>query len=84
MKIVIIGGGAAGMMAACHAAAPEHHVTVLERNSRCGIKLNLTGKGRCNLTNYCDVNTLVDNTLRGGKFLYSAYSALPAGYNGIF
>ena len=63
------------MMAACHAAAPERQITVLERNTRCGVKLNLTGKGRCNLTNNCDVNTLVENTLRGGKFLYSAYSA---------
>ena len=49
----IIGGGAAGLMAAIHAARMGVAVTVLERNERCGRKLAITGKGRCNVTNHC-------------------------------
>ncbi len=74
MNIAIIGGGAAGMMAACAAAEYGASVTVFERNRRCGIKLNLTGKGRCNLTNDCGVEQLIQNVPRNGKFLYSAFS----------
>lgn len=49
--IVVIGGGAAGLMAAAHAAGKDCRVAVLEKNSRCGRKLLITGKGRCNITN---------------------------------
>ena len=50
-KIVVIGGGAAGMMAALSAAEQGAQVTLLEPNERLGKKLNITGKGRCNVTN---------------------------------
>ena len=48
-KIVVIGGGAAGMMAALSAAEQGAQVTLLEPNERLGKKLNITGKGRCNV-----------------------------------
>ncbi len=75
-KIIVIGGGAAGMMAAI-AAADNAAVTVIERNQKLGMKLNITGKGRCNLTNNCDVRTLTENVPTNPKFLYKAFSAFP-------
>ncbi len=77
-KIVIIGGGAAGLMAA-QAAAKElgnapYNITIIEKNSRPARKVMITGKGRCNVTNNCDENTLISNTPKNGKFLYSAFN----------
>ena len=63
MDVVVIGGGAAGMMAACTAAQYGASVTLLERNAFLGVKLNITGKGRCNLTNNCDVRELISAVL---------------------
>ena len=71
---VVGGGGAAGMMAAVSAAERGARVTLLEPNERLGKKLNITGKGRCNVTNNADVQTLLANVPRNGKFLYSAFS----------
>ena len=73
-KIVVIGGGAAGMMAAITAAEQGAAVTLLEPNERLGKKLNITGKGRCNVTNDTDLEGLLANTPKNGKFLYSAFS----------
>ena len=73
-KIVVIGGGAAGMMAAIHAAREGAVVTLLEPNERLGKKLNITGKGRCNVTNNCDLDTLLQNVPCNGRFLYSVFS----------
>ena len=73
-RIVVIGGGAAGMMAAISAAEGGASVTLLEPNERLGKKLNITGKGRCNVTNDSDMAGLLDNVPRNGKFLYSAFS----------
>lgn len=73
-RIVVIGGGAAGMMAAISAAAGGASVTLLEPNERLGKKLNITGKGRCNVTNDSDMAGLLANVPRNGKFLYSAFS----------
>ena len=73
-QIIIIGGGAAGMMAAGTALQAGHKVTVVEHSRKTLLKLGITGKGRCNLTNNCDVRTLVANTPHGGKFLYGAFS----------
>lgn len=73
-KIVVVGGGAAGMMAAIFAAEQGAEVTLLEPNERLGKKLNITGKGRCNVTNNADLETLLANTPKNGKFLYSAFS----------
>lgn len=72
-KILIIGGGAAGMMAAAAAARNGHEVHVLEKNEKPGKKLFITGKGRCNLTNACDMDTLFASVTRNPKFLYSAF-----------
>ncbi len=73
-QIIVIGGGAAGMMAAICAAEQGDSVTLLEPNERLGKKLNITGKGRCNVTNNADLETLLANTPKNGKFLYSAFS----------
>lgn len=73
-RIVVVGGGAAGMMAAICAAERGSAVTLLEPNERLGKKLNITGKGRCNVTNDADLETLLANVPKNGKFLYSAFS----------
>ncbi|MCI8909635.1 MAG: NAD(P)/FAD-dependent oxidoreductase [Oscillibacter sp.] len=73
-RVIVVGGGAAGMMAAISAAERGASVTLLEPNERLGKKLNITGKGRCNVTNDADLETLLANTPRNGKFLYSAFS----------
>lgn len=74
-KVAVIGGGPSGMMAAGFAAAGGHEVTLLEKNEKTGRKLYLTGKGRCNITNACDVEGIIANVPRNGKFLYSALYA---------
>jgi len=72
MKIGIVGAGPAGMMAAYTASKNGADVTVFDKNEKCGKKLYITGKGRCNLTNYCEVSEFLQNVVRGGKFLMSA------------
>ena len=71
---IIIGGGAAGMMAAVTAAQYGKSVVIFERNDRCGIKLSITGKGRCNVTNNCTQDEFMANIPTNPRFLYSAYS----------
>ena len=73
-KVLIVGGGASGLLAALKAAEKGAAVTVIERRERIARKMLVTGKGRCNLTNNCDIETLVANVPRGGRFLYSAFS----------
>ena len=72
--LVVIGGGAAGMMCALTAAARGVRVILLEPNEKLGRKLRITGKGRCNLTNNCDIRTFMENIPGDGRFLYSALS----------
>lgn len=69
---IVIGGGPAGMFAAITAANRGQKVLLLEKNGRLGKKLLITGKGRCNVTNNCDNQTVLNNTPRNGRFLYSA------------
>lgn len=73
---LIIGGGAAGCFAAVTAAQRGLSVLICEHNPRgeLGKKLKITGKGRCNVTNACDLDTLLANIPRNGRFLYSAFS----------
>ena len=71
-EILIIGGGAAGMAAAVFAAEAGHKVQVFERNEKLGKKLFITGKGRCNFTNACEIEDLFANVISNSKFLYSA------------
>ena len=73
-EITVVGGGAAGMMAAISAAEQRARVTLLEPNERLGKKLNITGKGRCNVTNDADRETLLANVPKNGRFLYSVFS----------
>lgn len=72
-EIAVIGGGAAGMMAAYAAAGENGHVTIYEKNEKLGKKIYITGKGRCNVTNACEVETLFSNVVSNPKFLYSAF-----------
>ncbi len=71
-KIAVIGGGAAGMMAAISAARYGAEVTLFEKNTRLGKKLRITGKGRCNLTNDCDIEEFMKNVPTNPRFLYGA------------
>ena len=74
---VIIGGGPAGMFAAITASRQGKKVLLLEKNDRLGKKLLITGKGRCNVTNDCTAQDVLQNTPRNGRFLYSAMTAYP-------
>lgn len=74
---IVIGGGPAGMFAAITAAHRGKKVLLLERNDRLGKKLLITGKGRCNVTNDCDANEILQNIPRNGRFLFSAMAACP-------
>lgn len=76
-RIVIIGGGAAGIAAAISASEKYNKnsgITLIEKNERPARKVMITGKGRCNVTNNCNVDTLIANVPKNGKFLYSAFS----------
>ncbi len=72
LKIGIIGAGAAGMAAAGHAAELGAEVTLFDKNDRPGRKLAITGKGRCNLTNYSDIQNYMANIPTNPRFLYGA------------
>ena len=72
--IAVVGGGAAGMMAAIHAARMGADVVLYERNDRCGRKLRITGKGRCNVTNHCTRDAFFANIPGDARFLFSAWS----------
>ncbi|MBQ8623413.1 MAG: NAD(P)/FAD-dependent oxidoreductase [Oscillospiraceae bacterium] len=73
---VIIGGGAAGLFAACELSRCRKNVIVLEPNAKLGRKLRITGKGRCNVTNNCDIETVLKNIPKNPRFLYSALNLL--------
>ena len=72
-KVLIAGCGAAGMFAAAAAAGQGHRVILFEKNDRLGRKLFITGKGRCNITNACDMEGLFDAVISNQKFLYSSF-----------
>ncbi len=73
--LIVVGGGPAGLMAAGYAAEHGCRVCLLEKNERPGKKLLITGKGRCNVTNACDVETLIASVPANGRFLYGAFSS---------
>lgn len=76
MKIIVVGAGAAGLMAAGTAAICENtEVLLFERNQRPARKLLITGKGRCNVTNACSNDELIEAVYENGRFLYSAFNA---------
>ena len=70
-RVIIVGGGPAGIMAAL-SAAKNNEVTLIERNKEIGMKLRLTGGGRCNITNNRDIEEFFDKIVNNNKFLYSA------------
>lgn len=72
-KVLVVGGGAAGMFAAIAAAYQGNEVHLFEKNEKLGKKVYITGKGRCNITNACDMETLFASVLRNPKFLYSSF-----------
>lgn len=72
-KVIVIGGGAAGMLAAIVCAEKGNTVTLYEKNEKLGKKLFITGKGRCNVTNACDIEELFQNVVGNPRFLYSAF-----------
>lgn len=71
-RIIVVGGGAAGMLAAVAAAQNGSAVLLLERNEKLGKKIYITGKGRCNLTNACEVGDFFEHIFVGREFSYSA------------
>ena len=72
-KVIIVGGGAAGMLASIIAAKNGCAVTLFEKNEKLGKKVYITGKGRCNVTNNCDPEELLQAVMSNPKFLYSAF-----------
>ena len=74
-RVLVVGGGAAGMLAAGTALRAGAEVTVLEHKDRTLLKVGITGKGRCNLTNNCQLNELIENVVHNPRFLYTAFSA---------
>lgn len=75
-RVAIIGGGAAGMMAGIAAGICGHDVHIYEKNEKLGKKIYITGKGRCNLTNASDMETILNNIVTNPKFMYSALYTL--------
>lgn len=75
MNIIVVGGGAAGLMAAGSAAEQGAAVTLFETNEKVGRKLFITGKGRCNVCNNCDTQTVLQNIPVNPRFMYSALDA---------
>ena len=75
-KTVVIGGGAAGLFAAYSSALKGNKVILIEKNEKLGKKIYITGKGRCNLSNFVDINEFLNNVVSNSKFLYSALNRL--------
>ncbi|MFZ7120444.1 MAG: NAD(P)/FAD-dependent oxidoreductase [Eubacteriaceae bacterium] len=73
-NVIVVGGGPAGMIAAGTASMKEYNeVILIEKNEKLGKKLYITGKGRCNFTNACEIEELFDSTISNKSFLYSAF-----------
>jgi hypothetical protein len=77
MKVAVIGAGAAGLMAAYTAAQNGNDVTVYEKNEKCGKKIYITGKGRCNLTNDISPQDFLSNVVNNSKFMTGAIYSFP-------
>ncbi len=72
MKVAVVGGGASGLMAAYAAAKCGAQVTLFEKNEKCGKKIYITGKGRCNLTHVCTPDEFLANVVNNSKFMTGA------------
>lgn len=71
-NIIIVGGGAAGLLAGIAATELGAQVTILEKNAYTWRKMLITGKGRCNITNNCEIAEIIRNLPGNGRFLNSA------------
>ncbi len=80
LNVIIIGAGAAGLFAAGTAVQSGHNVRVIEHKPSAGAKLLITGKGRCNVTNNCDIDEFMKNVRSNPRFLYSCLQACPPQY----
>lgn len=76
-NVTVIGGGASGLMAAYSAAKNGNKVCLLEKNEKLGKKIYITGKGRCNVTNFCPPEDFLKKVINGDKFLMSALHSFP-------
>lgn len=74
LKVCVIGGGPSGLMAAYTASLVGHQVELFEKNKQLGKKLQLTGHGRCNVTNSCSKDEFFKHIVHNEKFLYSPFS----------
>lgn len=74
-KVICIGAGASGLFFALNCADEEHEVILLDSNAKVGRKMYISGKGRCNITNDCDVKTFINNIVSNPRFMYSAINA---------
>ena len=83
-KVLIVGGGAAGMFASIFAAKNGNEVHVFEKNEKLGKKLFITGKGRCNVTNACDVDELFQNMVSNEKFISKCHAVKHSVYQLFF
>ncbi|MEE3452666.1 NAD(P)/FAD-dependent oxidoreductase [Dialister sp.] len=72
-KIIVIGGGVAGLLCAITAAHEGGQVSLFEKMPKVGLKMGITGKGRCNITNAAPIMDFIAKTPGNGRFLYSAY-----------
>lgn len=72
MNVAVIGGGASGLISAGFCAKNGNIVDLYESNEKLGKKLYITGKGRCNVTNYSSPNEILENVVNNAKFLYSS------------
>ena len=74
-KVICIGAGASGLFFALNCADERHEVLLLDSNAKVGRKMYISGKGRCNITNDCDVKTFINNIVTNPRFMYSAISS---------
>ncbi len=72
--LIVVGGGPAGLFSAYNAAKNGNKILLLEKNERCGKKLDITGKGRCNVTNFCSRDEFLQNVIANPRFLMSSLS----------
>lgn len=77
MTTIVIGGGPAGLISAYFRAVRGERVFLIEKNEKLGKKLYITGKGRCNVTNDCDVDEFLSNVVTNAKFLNGAVRRFP-------
>ena len=73
-KVIVIGAGAGGMMAAGRAAESGAEVLLLEKTERPGKKILISGNGRCNLSNTCDLESFINQYGVNGRFLSNVFS----------